>query len=77
MSYDTWLEKPYQDMYEQTERFMNWAENRGYDLTNARQFVEAEEDFYDYMDAMEEVAAEDAYERAMEARYDDRMEMWN
>ncbi len=69
-SYDQWLEAPYQDMMEESDRFYDWAEEEGYDLENPEELARAESDYEDFIEA--------SYENEAEAKYEahlDRLEM--
>lgn len=58
--YDAWLERPYQDMMEEGERFMEWVEENDYDL--ATESVEAEKAYMEWIEGQYEDAAEAQYE---------------
>ena len=64
--YDAWLEAPYQDAIEDSDRFIEWAEEEGYDFDNPEEMKQAEKDYEEFL------AAE--YEDEMIARYEDAME---
>jgi hypothetical protein len=68
--YDAWLERPYQDMMEEDERFADWAEEEGYDLDNPDDMVLAEQDYDFWLQDCAEAQAEAKYEA-----YLDRLEM--
>lgn len=70
IGYDTWLERPYQEMMEDSDKFYDWAESEGFNLEEPDQLKEAEEAYEDYYEAMAEDDAEAQYER-----YLDRLEM--
>lgn len=63
--YDAWLERPYQEMMEEGEKFMDWCEENDFDPEN----LEAETAYQDWIEGQYEGAAEAAYED-----YIDRME---
>lgn len=69
-NYDNWLERPYQDMIEESDRFFDWAEEEGYDLDDPAQEEQALADYEDYIQSCYEDEAEAKYEA-----YLDRMEM--
>ncbi len=69
-SYDAWLEAPYQDMMEESDRFYDWAEEEGYDLDDPEDLAKAEADYEDYLEASYEDEAEAKYEAHL-----DRLEM--
>ncbi len=69
-NYDAWLERPYQDMIEESDRFFDWAEEEGYDLDDPAQEEQALADYEDYIQSCYEDEAEAKYEA-----YLDRMEM--
>lgn len=54
-NYDSYLERPYQDMIAEADAFYDWAEAEGYD-------VESDEDL---------ALAESAYEDYLEGQYDE------
>jgi hypothetical protein len=66
MSYDAWLEAPYQHRYEASERFERAAEHYGLDPETDADEIERR------MEDDEESAAEEAAERRAELR----MEEW-
>ena len=70
MSYDRWLESPYQDMMEESDRFYDWAEKNGFEDAESE---EAEKAYMDWLEAQYEDAAEARAEALAEA-YLDRME---
>lgn len=68
-NYDAWLERPYQDMMEDSDRFVDWAEEEGYDLDDVADMNLAEQ--------MYEAMLSDSYESEAEAQaeaYLDRLE---
>jgi hypothetical protein len=65
-----WLEAPYQDAIEESDRFMDWAEEEGYDLDNPESLDLAELAYQDYLNGLYEAWAEDEYNE-----YLDRKEM--
>lgn len=67
--YDNWLEKPYQDMMVDSERFVDWAEDEGYNLDDPAIALTAENNYEDYIQG----SAESRYEMQYEA-YLDRLE---
>jgi hypothetical protein len=69
-SYDAWLERPYQEMMEESDHFYDWAEEQGYDLEDPDQLKDAEEDYLDYIEAANEERDVAAYEAHL-----DRLEM--
>ena len=69
-NYDAWLERPYQEMMEESDHFYDWAEEEGYDLDDPDQFRDAEEAYFDYVSSLEEDHAIAQYEARM-----DRLEM--
>lgn len=76
-NYDNWLERPYQQMYDESEKFWDWAEENGYDLSDPDQTLRAEQDYQAWLDDMAESWAEDIYERQQDAlmdRYDSQFE---
>lgn len=76
-NYDNWLERPYQDMMDESEKFWDWAEENGYDLSDPDQTLRAEQDYQAWLDDMAESWAEDIYERQQDAlmdRYDSQYE---
>lgn len=62
-NYDSWLERPYQQMYEETDRFTDWAEEHDYDLNDPVSCLRAEQDYEAWLADMAESWAEEAYER--------------
>lgn len=68
-NYDAWLERPYQEMMNAGDDFVEWAEMEGYDLDDSAQTNEAEKAYHDYLDAC---AEEDAVNR--HEAYLDRLE---
>lgn len=68
--YDEWLERPYQEMMDDSDKFVDWAESEGYDLDDPAQLQEAEDDYMEYIESMADDYAEAQYER-----YLDRLEM--
>lgn len=70
IGYDQWLERPYQEMMGDSDKFNDWAESEGYDLEDNVQLKEAEEAYEYYIEASAEDDAEAQYER-----YLDRLEM--
>lgn len=73
-NYDAWLERPYQDMIEESDRFVDWAEEWGFDLDDPTESKNAEEAYQDYLEQLYEDWQIDQYEAAMERRYEERME---
>lgn len=73
-NYDNWLERPYQDMYEESERFYDWAEDFDYDLDDPNEAKEAERAYQDYLQDLYEDYAESQYEAYMDRKYDEMME---
>ena len=69
IGYDNWLEAPYQDMMEDSERFYDWAEEEGYDFDDPEEMKQAELAYEAWLWDCEEAKAEAAYEA-----YLDRME---
>ena len=69
-NYDAWLERPYQEMMDAGDDFVEWAESEGYDLDDPGQYAEAEADYEDYLADCAEEGALARYEA-----YQDRMEM--
>lgn len=62
--YDAWLERPYQDMMEDSDHFYDWAEAEGYDLDAPGQLDEANHAYEQYLEASAEddaVAQHEAY----------------
>lgn len=55
---------------EEWEQFVAWAEEESYNLEDPYQFKEANKAYEEYLYDRAEGVAEDAYERAMEARYE-------
>lgn len=68
--FDAWLERPYQDMMDESERFLDWAEEEGYDFDNPEDMKKAEIEYEIYLRDDSEAQAEAAYEA-----YLDRLEM--
>lgn len=68
--YDAWLERPYQDMIDESDRFYEWAEEEGFDMDDPDQFKDAEDAYQDYIASLEEDNALAQYEAYM-----DRLEM--
>lgn len=54
-AYDQWLERPYQEMMEEEDRFSDWAESEGFDLDDPAQASEAEHAYLTYCEEMAEV----------------------
>jgi hypothetical protein len=69
-NYDAWLEQPYQDMIEASDRFVDWAEEHGYDFDDPEDMKQAELDYDAWLYDCEEAKAEAQYEA-----YLDRLEM--
>lgn len=69
-SYDNWLERPYQEMVEREDEFLEWAEMEGFDLDDPAQLNEANEAYDFYLESLYEDEAEALYERHL-----DRLEM--
>lgn len=67
--YDAWLERPFQEMMEESDRFMEWAEENEYDLSDADDSKEAEGAYQNWLEEQYEGAAE-----AQAEAYLDRME---
>lgn len=67
---DAWLERPYQDMIEDQDRFVDWAEEEGYDLDDPTDAKEAEKAYEDYLAG----EAED-HDLALYEAHLDRLEM--
>lgn len=63
--YDAWLERPYQQMMEESERFYDWCEENEFDPDDE----ESENSYQEWMEVQYEGAAEAQYEA-----YLDRME---
>lgn len=72
--YDSWLERPYQDMIEESDRFVDWAEEEGYDLDNPEDIVLAEQNYEFWLQDQYEGQAEAQYEAAMERKYEEMQE---
>lgn len=68
--YDAWLERPHQDMMDESDRFLEWAEANDYDLDDPGEVAEAEYDYQEYLASQGEDEAEARYEA-----YLDRLEM--
>lgn len=68
-NYDNWLERPYQDMMEESDRFYDWAEEEGYEVDDPEDMKLAELAY----EAMLQGNAEDYAVEQHEA-YLDRME---
>lgn len=68
-NYDAWLERPYQDMMEESDRFVDWAEENDYDLDDLDAMKIAEENYEFWIQDQAESQAEAQYEA-----YLDRME---
>lgn len=69
-NYDARLERPMQDMMEESDRFYEWAEEEGFDLDDPGQLEEAEWDYDAYLGDCAEAEAEAKYEARL-----DRLEM--
>lgn len=63
--YDAWLERPYQDMMEETDRFIDWCDENELDPEDD----EVEASYQEWIEAQYEGAAE-----AQAEAYLDRME---
>lgn len=77
MSYDNWLEKPYQLLAAEADKFTDWAEREEYDLEDPASIQRAEEDYEAWLQDMAESWADDAYDRYQDAlmdAYDGRYE---
>lgn len=70
VGYDAWLERPYQEMMEDGDKFIDWAESEGFDLEIPDEARRAERRYEDYLSDYAEAEAEAQYER-----YLDRLEM--
>lgn len=64
--YDQWLERPFQDMMDESDQFYEWAENEGYDLDDPDQVKEAEEAYDTYVDDCNEAYNLGKYESHLE-----------
>lgn len=73
-NYDAWLERPYQDMMDESDRFVDWAEEYGYDLEDQDDIKRAEQGYQEYLEQMYEDWEISQYEDAMERRYEEMME---
>lgn len=71
--YDAWLERPYQDMMEESDRFSDWAESEGYDLDDTDVTKKAEEAYLVYLEEINEAMADAAMDARLDWEYE-RME---
>jgi hypothetical protein len=69
-NYDAWLERPYQEMMEASDDFVDWAETEGFDLNDPDEARRAERRYEDYLSDCAEAEAEAQYEAHL-----DRLEM--
>lgn len=69
-NYDNWLSSPYEQMMEDDDQFIDWAEEEGYDLDDVAQMDEANQAYDDYIEGLVEANAETKYEA-----YLDRLEV--
>lgn len=69
--YDAWLERPYQDMMDQADRFMDWMEENGYEPDSDEEYLRAEQDYEAWLNDMAESWYENEYEDAMDRKYDE------
>jgi hypothetical protein len=58
MSYDSWLEEPYQRMYAEGDAFVEWCERRGIDPDADDAWDRYESDLADAREAAAEARAE-------------------
>lgn len=72
--YDAWLERPYQDMMDESDRYVDWAEEYGYDLDDEIQSRDAEHAYQEHLEQMYEDWQIDQHDAAMERRYEEMME---
>lgn len=70
IGYDSWLERPYQEMMEDNDEFHDWAENEGFDIEIPEEARRAERRYEDYLSDCAADQAEAQYEA-----YLDRLEM--
>lgn len=69
-NYDAWLERPYQDMIDADDDFLDWADMEGYDLDDPVELVKAQRYYEEYLEACAEEDALNRYEAHL-----DRLEM--
>lgn len=73
-NYDAWLERPYQEMMDQSDEFYDWADAEGYDLDDPDQLKDAEDAYLDWCESMAEADAEAKYEAYMDRLESEHME---
>ena len=75
VNYDSWLEAPYQQMIDESDKFYEWCEENGYeDLDDPDQLKYAEEEYQAWLYDMAESWAESQYEAYCDRQYDEMME---
>ncbi len=68
--YDAWLERPYQQMCEESDRFIDWCEENDVDPEDDDATALYEQAQQDAAEELAERRAEDMAERMMDAAYD-------
>ncbi len=69
-----WLERPYQDMVEDSDRFVEWADEEDCYLDDPTSFKEAEIAYEDYLEGLAEDWALSQYESHVDRMIDEAYE---